>query len=163
MIRIIAVGKMKDRRLAELLANYGERIRSMAPFAIVEIRDAKPEREAKDMIRRLGSEAGRELVVTMDERGKEMTSRGLAELLGRYGSIAFLVGGADGLDDAVHDRADRRVRLSALTLTHEMARVLLAEQIYRGSLVYDPVQSHVRIDFYTAAATGSMTARIKDE
>ena len=70
--------------------------------------------------------------LALDERGEEVTSRQLADLLGRYGKIAFLVGGADGLGPAARERAARTVRLSALTLTHEMARVLLLEQIYRG-------------------------------
>jgi 23S rRNA (pseudouridine1915-N3)-methyltransferase len=84
------------------------------------------------MVARLGSPHGRELVVALDERGESVTSRGLAEVLGKHGSIAFLIGGADGLGPAARERAGRTLRLSRLTLTHEMARVLLAEQIYRG-------------------------------
>lgn len=49
MIRIIAVGRMKDRRLAELVADYARRIRALSPFAVEEIRDATPEREARHM------------------------------------------------------------------------------------------------------------------
>jgi 23S rRNA (pseudouridine1915-N3)-methyltransferase len=132
MIRIVAVGRMKDSRLAGLLEDYLQRIRPLAPVGIVEIRDSDPEREGRDMVARLGSVRGRELVVALDEHGDEVTSAEIAALLGGHGSIAFLVGGADGLGPAARERADRTVRLSSLTLTHEMARVLLAEQVYRG-------------------------------
>ena len=132
MIRIVAVGRMKDRRLAALLEDYLKRIRPLASAEVVELKDTGPEREGRDMVARLGSARGKELVVALDERGDSVSSRELAAILGDHGSIAFLVGGADGLGPAARERADRTVRLSRMTLTHEMARVLLAEQIYRG-------------------------------
>jgi 23S rRNA (pseudouridine1915-N3)-methyltransferase len=132
MIRIVAVGRLKDRRLAGLLEDFLARIRPLAPVEIVEVKDSDPEREGRDMVARLGSPRGRELVVALDERGESVTSRDLAAVLGKHGGISFLIGGADGLGPAARERAGRTLRLSRLTLTHEMARVLLAEQIYRG-------------------------------
>jgi len=132
MIRIIAAGKVKDRRLAGLLDDYLKRIRTMAPVEILEIGDSTPEREGQDMVARLGSARGRQLVVAMDEHGEDLTSRDLSCLLGAHGGISFLIGGAEGLGPDPRARADRTIRLSSLTLTHEMARMLLAEQIYRG-------------------------------
>lgn len=132
MLRIIAVGRMKDSRLAALVDEYLKRLRPLAPTEVIEIKDMDPEREGREMAARLGSARGRELVVAMDEHGDDLTSEAFAEVLGAHGSIAFLVGGADGLGPAARERADRTVRLSSMTLTHEMARMLLAEQIYRG-------------------------------
>ncbi|MCP4572551.1 MAG: 23S rRNA (pseudouridine(1915)-N(3))-methyltransferase RlmH [bacterium] len=132
MIRIVAVGKMKDRNLAALLADYLKRIRALAPAEVVELKDQDPQREGKAMVAKLGSARGNSLVVALDERGENVTSRDLSRLLGDHGGISFLVGGADGLGPAARERADRTLRLSSMTLTHEMARVLLAEQIYRG-------------------------------
>jgi 23S rRNA (pseudouridine1915-N3)-methyltransferase len=132
MIRIIAAGKIKDKRLAGLLDDYLKRIRVMAPVEVLEIRDATPSKEGRDMVARLGSAQGTSLVVALDELGKDLTSREFASLLGGHGGISFLIGGADGLGDEARTRAGRTVRLSSMTLTHEMARVLLAEQIYRG-------------------------------
>jgi 23S rRNA (pseudouridine1915-N3)-methyltransferase len=140
MIRVIAVGKLKDRRLAALIAEYARRIRPLAPFTLEEVRDGPPERVARDLLARLGSAGGHSLVIALDERGEAVTSRDLAELLGRHGSLDFLVGGADGLDPAV--RADRTLRLSRLTLTHEMARLLLVEQIYRGLTILRGMPYH---------------------
>ena len=132
MIRIIAAGRIKDKRLAGLLDDFLKRIRTMAPVEILEVRDSSPDREGKNMAARLGSARGRQLVVAMDEHGEDLTSRDFAGLLGSHGGISFLIGGADGLGPDARARTDRTVRLSSMTLTHEMARVLLAEQIYRG-------------------------------
>jgi len=132
MIRIIAAGKIKDKRLAGLLDDFLKRIRVMASVEVVEVRDSAPDREGKDMAARLGSAHGSQLVVALDEHGEDLTSRKFAEMLGGHGGISFLIGGADGLGDEARARAGRTVRLSSMTLTHEMARVLLAEQVYRG-------------------------------
>jgi len=132
MIRILAIGKVKDKRLASLADDFLKRMRPMAPAEVVELKDSQPAKEGRDMVAKLGSTGGTQLVVAMDEHGEDLTSTDLANLLGRQGNICFLVGGADGLGTAAKDRANRTMRLSSLTLTHEMARVLLLEQIYRG-------------------------------
>ncbi|MBK8167503.1 MAG: 23S rRNA (pseudouridine(1915)-N(3))-methyltransferase RlmH [bacterium] len=132
MLRIIVIGKCRDRRLAALADDYVARIRPLAPVEVVELKDAEPRREAADMVRRLGARDPARPVIALDERGEDLATADLARLLGAHGSLAFLVGGADGLGDEARARADRTVRLSSLTLTHEMARVLLLEQVYRG-------------------------------
>lgn len=132
MIRIVAVGKMKDKRLAALAEDFLQRVRPMAPAEVVELRDSVPEKEGREMAAKLGSAAGSQLVVALDEHGEDLTSTDLATLLGEHGNICFLLGGADGLGTAARERAERTVRLSSFTLTHEMARVLLLEQVYRG-------------------------------
>jgi 23S rRNA (pseudouridine1915-N3)-methyltransferase len=132
MIRVLAVGKIKDKRLSGLAADFLQRIGPMAPAEVVELKDTQPDREGRDMVAKLGSPDGHQLVVAMDEKGEDLSSTDLADLLGRHGNICFLIGGADGLGTAARTRADRTLCLSRLTLTHEMARVLLLEQIYRG-------------------------------
>lgn len=132
MIRIIAVGKVRDKRLAGLMDDYLKRIRVMAPVEVVEVRDSTPEREDRDLVGKLGSAGGRQMVVAMDELGEDLTSVEFSKLLGAHGGICFVIGGADGLGPEVRARASRSVRLSSMTLTHEMARVLLTEQVYRG-------------------------------
>ncbi len=132
MIRIVAVGKLKNKHLAALAADYLQRIGGMASCTVVEIKDTDPRREGDDMIRRLGSATGNEVVVALDERGERADSLQLAKLLATHGQISFLIGGADGLGSDARQRADRTLRLSSMTWTHEMARVLLIEQVYRG-------------------------------
>ena len=132
MIRILAVGKLKDRRLADLVADYQRRIRPHARLQIIELRDQDPGREGRQILDQLGPAGGTTPVLALDERGEALGSHDLAAILGRHGSLTFVLGGPDGLTDAVRQRADRVVRLSSLTLTHEWARALLCEQIYRG-------------------------------
>jgi len=75
-------------------------------------------------------------VIALDERGKDMSTCGLAVQLEAWmqerGALAFLIGGADGLDAALKKSAAMQLRLSAMTLPHGLARVLLAEQLYRA-------------------------------
>jgi len=129
MIRIIAVGKIKDRHSASLIETYLTRARPWAVCEVVELKDQSPEKEGRAMIDRIGLS---EMVVALDEGGEAPTSRDFAALLASHGSITFLIGGPDGLGDAAHQRADRTVRLSSMTFPHELARLVLAEQIYRG-------------------------------
>ena len=72
----------------------------------------------------------------MDERGKDLSTQALANQLAQWrqdgGDIAFVIGGADGLDDSIKQKVDAIWRLSSLTLPHAMARVLLTEQLYRA-------------------------------
>jgi len=132
MIRVVATGRIKDKRLARLQDDYLRRVRNMAPAEVVEVRDSSPEKEAAALVQRVGSPTGNCRVFALDEHGESISSHGLSRLLGQHGNLAFLIGGADGLGAAARERADRVLRLSSLTLTHEMARVLLLEQIYRG-------------------------------
>jgi len=132
MIRVLAVGKVKDKRPSALADDFLKRLRPMAPAEVPELKDSRPDKEGRDMVAQLGAARGHQFVVAMDERGDDLTSVDLAALLGAHGNLCFLIGGADGLGPAARQRADRTVRLSSLTLTHEMARVLLLEQIYRG-------------------------------
>ena len=142
MIRIMAVGKVKDRRLAALVDDLLARTRPLSKVDVVELRDSGPEREARDMVDRLGSAHGNQLVIAMDEKGEDLTSVDLSRLLGAHGDICFLIGGADGLGEAARRRAGRTVRLSSLTLTHEMARLLLVEQVYRGLTILRGMPYH---------------------
>lgn len=132
MIRILAVGKVKDKRLSALADDFFKRLRTMAPAEVVELKDSQIEKEGRDMVAKLGSSTGNQVVVAMDEHGEDLTSTQLSTLLGKHGNVCFLIGGADGLGQAARERANRTIRLSSLTMTHEMARVLLLEQIYRG-------------------------------
>lgn len=129
MIRIVAVGKVKDAHYASLISMYAKRIRPWADLAVDELKDQGPDREARAMVDRAGPS---EHVVALDERGGTMSSRELAKLLASHGSLTFWIGGPDGLGDAARARADRTLSLSPMTFPHELARLLLVEQIYRG-------------------------------
>ena len=132
MLRIFAVGKMKDQRLLGLLEDYLKRCRPMAPVELVEVKDSNRDKEDRELTAKVAGVGGSALVVAMDEHGEDLTSEDFAKLLEGHGSISFVIGGADGLGPEIRGLANRFIRLSSMTFTHEMARMLLAEQIYRG-------------------------------
>lgn len=142
-LRVLAVG---DRLPAWAEAACAEYLKRMPREARVEIVPVKPERRASqpsDEIRQ--AEAARLLdkcpkgsrLVALDERGSQVTTRALADLLAgwrREGrDVALLIGGADGLAPQILDQAETRLALSRLTLPHALARVLLCEQLYRAA------------------------------
>ena len=77
--------------------------------------------------------------LALDERGKDLTSEDFAGVLARYRDeardVAFVIGGPDGLDPGFLAGADRRLRFGAMTLPHQLVRVLLAEQLYRATTI----------------------------
>ena len=133
-VRIIAVGKAKDRDLRSLLGDYYARIGRYAKLEEVEIKDGKVEEVAARLAR---SVPDRSRVVALEVDGQSLSSRGLAAWLERaenesVQSVVFLIGGAYGLPQELSKKADLRLSLSAMTLPHRLARLFLAEQIYRG-------------------------------
>ena len=133
-VRIIAVGKAKDRDLRSLLGDYYARIGRYAKLEEVEIKDGK----ADEVAERLGrSIPERSRVVALEVGGRTLSSRDFAKWLGRaenesVQTVVFLIGGAYGLPQAISKKADLKLSLSAMTLPHRLARLLLAEQVYRA-------------------------------
>ena len=146
-IRIVAVGKLKEKYLREGVAEYEKRL---APFASVELRETREEYMAENPSeaqrqQTLAKEGERLLrlvpekssLIVLDVKGKLLSSEALAkELASRalqgQSDLTFLIGGAFGLSPAVRDRADLRISFSPMTFTHQMVRLLLYEQIYRA-------------------------------
>ena len=90
LLRIIVIGRCKDKHLGALADGYAARIRPLAPVEVVELKDRDPAREARDMVQKLGSPDGRQLVIALDEHGDDLTSAQFAEvLLGAQGGILF--------------------------------------------------------------------------
>jgi 23S rRNA (pseudouridine1915-N3)-methyltransferase len=116
----------------------------MARLEIIEIKDSNREKEDRELAARLAAVPGTGLVIALDERGEDLTSEQFAGWLEQEASLSFVIGGADGLGEQVSGLARRTLRLSSMTLTHEMARVLLAEQIYRGLSILRGMPYHRR-------------------
>ncbi|MCZ6807043.1 MAG: 23S rRNA (pseudouridine(1915)-N(3))-methyltransferase RlmH [Deltaproteobacteria bacterium] len=133
-VRIIAVGKAKDRSLRVLLDDYYGRIGRYAKFEEVEIKDGDAVDVAEKLSRNIPD---RSRVVTLEVDGRGLSSHELANWLGRaendsVQTVVFLIGGAYGLPQDISKSADLRMSLSAMTFPHRLARLVLAEQIYRG-------------------------------
>lgn len=128
--RVVAVGRMKDAALRAACDEYLDRLRH---YAKVE------EREVKDEARVLGAIPEGSRLVALTRRGDACTSAQLAEWTGRWEmdgrDVVFAIGGADALPDEVVRKAERQWSLSQLTLPHEMARLLLYEQLYRAHTI----------------------------
>jgi 23S rRNA (pseudouridine1915-N3)-methyltransferase len=145
-LRFLWPGKTKNPEFRGLLAFYETRIRSLAAVEIIETREARglEEKNAgkiKDLeARGFEKHLDGAYVICLDDHGKEMTSGEFARFLrGRESEsgkpLAFVAGGFLGLADRVVERADMRMSLSRMTFSHELARVVLLEQVYRALTV----------------------------
>ena len=134
-LRFIWPGKTKDEHLRALATEYLKRLQHFVRCEVVETREAA--NVEKESQRILDAIPANSLVLLLDVKGRERTS---IELAGEVRSwenesvkeVTIVIGGQDGFSSAVADRAQQRWRLSRLTFTHEMARVLVLEQIYRA-------------------------------
>ncbi|HKK72037.1 MAG TPA: 23S rRNA (pseudouridine(1915)-N(3))-methyltransferase RlmH [Candidatus Krumholzibacteria bacterium] len=128
MIRIFAVGRLRTEWTRVACEDYRRRASRFARIDVVEVPDTGPEREGRTVLGAIG----RDHLVTCDRRGEQISSEDLAALLGRHGSIALTIGGPDGLSVALQERADASIAFGRITLPHELARVVLLEQVYRA-------------------------------
>lgn len=144
-LSLIAVGKPRDRHLAGAIAEYEARIARYWPFDAFEVREEAARGLTPDLVRAREGErllgrvtAGARLVVC-DAGGQAMSSERFADWLrdarDRAQSVAFVIGGAYGLAPALRQRADLSLSLAPWTLPHELARLVLAEQIYRAGTI----------------------------
>jgi 23S rRNA (pseudouridine1915-N3)-methyltransferase len=142
---IAAVGKIRSPELAAVVKEYETRAARYWPLDVREVREqssrSRPATQVRDAEgERLLSAAGTAAtVVTCDPDGTLMTSEALATWLQRRremaADVAFLIGGASGLSSALRERAALRLSFGRLTLAHELARLVLAEQLYRAGTI----------------------------
>ena len=153
MIRLLCVGKMKDKALQSLVSEYVKRISAFSKVDVLEVKDepnAHAERDA-ETVRIKDNEAERvlsklrdqDLVILLDLGGKMWDSEKFAQQLGNWqlkagqkgGDLVFVIAGSLGPGKALLERSDVRWKLSDLTFTHLITRVLILEQIYRGFMI----------------------------
>lgn len=130
-IHLILLGKTRRAELRALLEDYFARIRRFAEVEVQEIREDSPAALRKVKL------DGPATVVLLDAAGKQFTSQQFARWLGNERDrgareIVFLCGGAEGFPESLRRAATMKLSLSTLTMPHEFARVVLAEQIYRA-------------------------------
>lgn len=135
-ILIVAVGRVKDKPLRAAIDEYAARVRRFVPCDEVEIEDAP----AGQLIEKFSQKTIGATTIALEVHGRSIDSPTFARELERAGSrgkgtVAFLIGGADGIPPAVSTAAHDRWSLSGLTFPHRLARLVLVEQIYRGMTI----------------------------
>jgi 23S rRNA (pseudouridine1915-N3)-methyltransferase len=133
-VDLIAVGKIREPYVREGCGLYNTRLAPLLPIRLVEVKASTIAEEGAALLKRCPEDA---VVWALDRNGRELSSESLARRLRsieRSGSrrFALVIGGADGLAEAVLARADFVWSLSQLTLLHEMARLVVLEQLYRA-------------------------------
>lgn len=156
-VRLICVGKMRERFYLDAFAEYAKRLRAYCKLDCVELTEqrlseqpsqkeilAALEAESADIIKNIPPDA---YAVAMCVEGRQMKSEGMAKLIAERENsgkpkLCFIVGGSFGLDERVKARADFRLSMSEMTFPHHLARVMLAEQIYRGFKINEGSRYH---------------------
>ena len=146
-ITIIAVGKLKERYFREAVEEYSTRLSKYCRLEIIEVPDEKaPEnlsaaqeqavlrKEGQGILKHIKEDA---YTIALAIQGKQLSSVGLADFIKDLGikgrsNIIFVIGGSLGLSDEVLKRADFRLSFSPMTFPHQLMRVMLLEQVYRG-------------------------------
>jgi len=141
---VAAVGKPRDAALAAAIEHYESRAARYWPLEVREVKEessrgARPETVMAREGERLAARVTGATVVACDESGATMNSAAFAQFMQesreRATDLAFVIGGAFGLADAVKAGAQRRIALAPWTLPHELARLVLAEQLYRAGTI----------------------------
>ena len=139
-LRFIWPGKTKDERLRSLIDEYLKRLSRFTRCEVVEVKESRTRDAAslaKESARVLAAISDGAVTVLLDLNGRELSSQELANQVQRWENaavkeIAIVIGGPEGVSADIQSRANMRWRLSRLTLTHELARVFVAEQMYRA-------------------------------
>ncbi|MDE7160012.1 MAG: 23S rRNA (pseudouridine(1915)-N(3))-methyltransferase RlmH [Muribaculaceae bacterium] len=146
-IQLLTVGKTSTSYIIAGIEEYCRRLKHYVPFSLVSLPDIKNTRNLSEDRQKqsegeliLGHLSTSDLVVLLDEAGREFTSREFAGWLERGMAtgrkrLVFVVGGPYGFSKAVYDRADTKISLSRMTFSHEMVRLFFVEQVYRAMTI----------------------------
>ncbi len=140
MIKIIAVGKIKEQYLKEAIEEYKKRLSKYTKVEIIEVASSNLDLKDKNlMIEAKKIEpllTAKDYIIVLDINGKQMTSKEMASMIDtvfqKYSNITFVIGGSEGLSDEIKKKANMSFSFSKLTFPHQLFRVMLLEQIYRS-------------------------------
>ena len=133
MIKLICVGKIKERYLTEGIEDYFRRINKYHKLEIIEVDDSVPDIEETKIIKYIDN---RDYVITLEIDGNNLSSVELAEKIDKtfisHSNITFIIGGSYGLSDNIKKRSNYKLSFSRMTFPHGLFRMIFLEQLYRS-------------------------------
>lgn len=151
MLKIVCVGKIKEDFFEKGIKEYTKRISGFSKFNIVEVKEINTNdisknifQEGKNILEKISND---EYVITLEIKGKTLDSVEFANLISNkltygYSKITFVIGGSNGLDEAVLKRSDYSLSFSSFTFPHQLMRLILTEQIYRALTIINNKEYH---------------------
>lgn len=147
MIKIITVGKIKEKYFIDAIEEYKKRITKYSKLEIIELSDFNYDKEktlfeeGKNILSKI---TDKDFVITMEIEGKKMDSIELSSFIDKNISrnITFVIGGSYGLSKEVKERSDYKLSFSDLTFPHQLFRIILLEQIYRSFRIINNESYH---------------------
>jgi 23S rRNA (pseudouridine1915-N3)-methyltransferase len=137
-IRIICIGKLKEKYWRDAVAEYLKRLSAYAKVEVIELKESRTDDINEEGERILATlDSRKEYVITLEIQGKALSSEQLSEKIADLGiegksNVAFVIGGSCGLSADVSQASDYKLSFSKMTFPHQMMRVILLEQIYRS-------------------------------
>lgn len=137
-IKLLAIGKVKKGWIREGIEVYQKRLPELT---LAELKDTNPDKEGEQILSRVN---GRDRLIALSEEGKCYSSVQFAGMISQAesGSLVFAIGSAEGLSQSVKRSAEHLLSLSPMTFPHELARLLLLEQLYRAKTILQGSSYH---------------------
>lgn len=133
MIKLICVGKLKEKYLKDAVEDYNKRIKKYHKLEIIEVEDSTPEEEKNKILKHIDT---KDYVITLEIEGKELSSIDFADKINKTfitnSNITFVIGGSYGLDNSVKNRSNYQLSFSKMTVPHGLFRLIFLEQLYRS-------------------------------
>lgn len=156
-IKIVAIGKIKEQSVKDLILEYEKRLKRFCDFEIIEIEDVKEISDNEKDIQKVVDDESKKIIKYLDKKddfkilfdikGKEFDSLGFSQIINRIKNeinknIIFIIGGSNGVNEEIKDTVDMKISFSKLTFPHQLFRVILIEQIYRGFKIMNNEKYH---------------------
>ena len=150
MIKIICLGKLKEKYLKEAIEEYQKRLTKYTKLEIIELKDEQDDnpkkalQKEKELIKKHIKDTDN--IVLLDIKGKQYTSEELSSFINKEltynNNITFIIGSSNGLDEEIKKLTNKKISFSTLTFPHQLFRVLLLEQIYRSFKILNNESYH---------------------
>ena len=141
-IVILSVGKLKNISIINMCNDFKQRISHSAKIDEVVIKDSENKTENKKILSYLNKDSACKIALSAD--GEAYSSKGFSQIISNvnYQKITFVIGGPEGLTQETKKECDKTISLSSMTFTHEMAKMILFEQIYRSITILQNKKYH---------------------